>query len=539
MAYATSMNTLDNEPLESTMHDDKRRYETWYRNYRWDVPARYNVARDVCDKHDPQKLAMILTGEGIEDRLVYWQEIQALANRLANAIEAQGVKPGERVAVLMGAGVECAAAVLAILKLGAIGVPMAALWSDDSLAYRLSAAQVALLIVDETNADRALDGNHRTMRYDAAVITTFEDTFTTADTGPDDPALIYFTSGSTGNPKGVVAPHRGLIGHNEFEVCQDLREGERSYWMGDWAWGVYKVLGPWRYGAVNLVHASAKRYDPEGLLAALSRHRVTNVFLNPSGLRLMMKTVPDAGRRYPQAFRICCSANEPLGKAEAAWFREQFGIDVLENYGMTEAYPMIGNFDGLAIKPGSMGRPVPGWDVHLLDDALREVGVGEQGEICLRTRSNPQFPLGYWGRPEDTQAVFGGEWFHTNDLAVRDSDGFYWYVGRKDDVIKASGYRISPFEVEEACCQHSAVVAAGVIGVIDPERGSRVKAFIVLAEGIVPSVDVADSIRQFVREAHSQFGYPKLIEFVDELPSSQSGKVNRKALRERPAGKEY
>ncbi|SMG49592.1 acyl-CoA synthetase [Paraburkholderia susongensis] len=530
---------MEERAAGTAMSEDRLRYEHWYRGYRWDVPERYNVARDVCDKHSPERLAMILTGESIEDRFVHWGEIQMLANRFANSIAAQGVRPGDRVAVLMSASVEAAAAILGILKLGAIGVPMAALWSDESLVYRLGCAQVALLIVDDANAARPLEGMHRTLRYDAAHIASFDSVFETADTRADDPALIYFTSGSTGKPKGVVAPHRGLIGHNEFEVCQDLRDGERSYWMGDWAWGVYKVLGPWRYGAVNLVHMSAHRYDPEGLLAALSRHQVSNVFLNPSGLRLMMKTVPDAGTRYPQAFRICCSANEPLGRAEATWFREQFGIDVLENYGMTEAYPMVGNFHGLRIKPGSMGRPVPGWDVQLLDDAEHPVADGEQGEICLRTRSNPQFPLGYWNRPDDTQAVFGGEWFHTNDLAVRDADGFIWYDGRKDDVIKTSGYRISPFEVEEACCQHPAVAAAGVIGVSDPERGARVKAYIVLAEGFDASGAVAESIREFVRGAHSQFGYPRLIEFVDELPSSQSGKVNRKALRERARGAEF
>ncbi|MFM0515026.1 AMP-binding protein [Paraburkholderia sp. RL17-373-BIF-A] len=286
MFYAKQSNAKKNNDATS---DDRQRYETWYRNYRWHVPEHYNVARDVCDKHDPHKLAMILTGASLADRFVYWGEIQTLANRFANAIAAQGVRPGDRVAVLMSASVEAAAAIIGVLKLGAIGVPMATLWSDDSLTYRLSNAQVALLIVDDANATRALDGTHLTPRYEATAINAFASTFDTADTSPDDPALIYFTSGSTGKPKGVVAPHRGLIGHNEFEVCQDLREGERSYWMGDWAWGVYKVLGPWRYGAVNLVHVSSKRYDPDGLLAALSRHAVTNVFLNPSGLRLMMK----------------------------------------------------------------------------------------------------------------------------------------------------------------------------------------------------------------------------------------------------------
>ncbi|MEU6715829.1 acyl-CoA synthetase [Nonomuraea sp. NPDC046802] len=520
---------------------DLSRYQEMIRTHEWVVPERYNVAADVADKHPRDKLAMIWTDNSGADRRIFWGELQDLAAQFANRYAEMGVGEGDRVAILLPPRPESAAAIVAVLKLGAIGVPMALLWSDDSLRYRLSDAGVRLLVTDEKNAARGLSGHAESTFVVSGPesVSGCSTAFETADTGAADPALIYYTSGSTGNPKGVVSPHRGLIGHNEFGYCQDLRDGETSYWMGDWAWGVYKILGPWRYGAVNFVYATERRYDPEGLLAALSRHQVSNLFVNPTGLRLMMREVPDAGRRFPQAFRVCCSANEPLGEAESAWFTEQFGIPVLQNYGMTEAYPMAGNFLGVPAKPGSMGLPVPGWDVRVLDEHERELGPGEPGEICLRAGTNPQYPLGYWNRPEESARTFGGEWFHTGDAAYADADGYLFYLGRRDDLIKSSGYRISPAEVEEACVTHPAVLEAAVIGVPDPERGQRVKAFVIPEPGREAGAELAADIKEFVRANHSAFGYPKVIEFVDDLPRSQSGKVSRAPLRARRPGTEY
>lgn len=523
------------------------RYHALRDQHRWVVPQRYNVAADVCDKHNPATLAMIRIGEDGRERKIYWGELQSLANQFANYLCGLGVRRGDRVAVLLAPGLEAAAAVLGVLKIGAIGAPMARLWGNESIRYRLEDADAAALITDaETDVEAVCPPQTRlvlvgdstaegaaTTIGDMAALRRGPTTFETLDTHCDDPALIYYTSGSTGRPKGVVTAHRGIIGHNEFEYCQDLRPGELSYWMGDWGWGVYKVLGPWRLGAINLVHQSRKRYDPAGLLAALSKHQVSNIFLNPTGLRLMMREVPDAGERFPQHFRVCCSANEPLGAIEAQWFAEQFGIPVLENYGMTEAYPMVGNFPGVPTKTGSMGLPVPGWDVHILDDQLHEVPTGETGEICLRARTNPAYPLGYWGRPEASRETFGGDWFHTNDLAYRDGDGYFFYVGRKDEVIKASGYRISPYEVEEACQQHPAVEHAAVFGVPDPVRGQTVAGLIALADDYQASPEVARQIKTHVRDTHSTFAYPRQIEFVDALPESQSGKLNRTEARAR------
>lgn len=519
---------------------DLTSYHRLRETHRWSVPDEFNVAADVCDKHPADKLAMIWTDGERPDRHVMWGELQDLSARFASYYAARGVGRGDRVAVLLPTTPETAAAVLGALKLGAVAMPLSTLWSDDSLTYRITDAAAGLLVTDAKTAARGIgDAAPETLLLDedGLVAVRAHPGADTVRTSPDDPALLYYTSGSTGPPKGVLAPHRSLIGHNEFEYCQDLRDGELSYWMGDWAWGVYKILGPWRHGAVNVVLATA-RFDAELLLGVLSRLRVSNVFLNPTGLRLMRAAVPDAGSRYPQRFRVVCAANEPLGSAEAEWFEDQFGVPVLENYGMTEAYPMIGNLPGVPRKRDSMGLPVPGWDVAILDEYEEPVPPGTPGEICLRARSNPQYPLGYWRREEETTIDFGGDWFHTKDIAWADDDGYIFYVSRKDDVIKSAGYRISPFEVEEVCARHPAVREAGVVGVPDAERGQSVKAFIVLHAGHDPDAETADSIKRFAKREHSAFGYPKLIEFVDVLPRGPSGKLLRADLRSRSSDRQ-
>ena len=224
-------------------------------------------------------------------------------------------------------------------------------------------------------------------------------------------------------------------------------------------------------------------FDPHKQLAFLSRHQVTNVFTTPTAMRSMM-AIDDAGTRYPQSFRRVCSAGEPLNPEAIRWFREQYGVTVLDYYGLTESYPLVANYPFMEVREGSMGKPMPGWDVQILDEDEQPVAPGERGEICLRARSNPHYPLGYWRNDEAGEETFGGEWFHTKDAAVQDEDGYYWYVGRADDVIIAAGYRIGPFEVESACLEHPAVREAAAVASPDELRGNVVKAFIVLADGL-------------------------------------------------------
>ena len=306
--------------------------------------------------------------------------------------------------------------------------------------------------------------------------------------------------------------------------------------MGEWAWaaGIAPLLGPWRLGAVQVVLQRQGGFDPEQQLGFLSRHDVTNVFTTPTAMRSMM-SIDRAGERFPCDFRRVCSAGEPLNPEAIRWFREQYGITVLDYYGLTESYPLVANFPWQEVREGSMGLPMPGWDVRILDEDENEVPQGERGEICLRARSNPHYPLGYWRNEEAARETFGGEWFHTKDAATQDEDGYVWYAGRADDVIISAGYRIGPFEVESACIEHPAVREAAAVASPDERRGTVVKAFIVLAEGREPSDALAEEVKAFVRDRLSAYAYPRRIEFVDELPKTLTGKIRRIELREREA----
>ena len=264
--------------------------------------------------------------------------------------------------------------------------------------------------------------------------------------------------------------------------------------MGEWAWaaGICPLLGAWRLGAVQYVYARKGGFDPEVQLEALSRNKVSNVFTTPTAMRAMM-SIEDAGEKYPQVFRRVCSAGEALNPEAIRWFREQYGVTVLDYYGLSESYPLVGNFPFMEVREGSMGKPMPGWEVEILDPDENPVGPGERGEICMRARSNPHYPLRYWENPEATERDFEGEWFHTKDAAEMDEDGYFWFAGRADDVIISAGYRIGPFEVESACVEHPAVLEAAAVAAPDPTgvKGEIVKAFIVLNEGYEPSDELA------------------------------------------------
>jgi acetyl-CoA synthetase len=272
-------------------------------------------------------------------------------------------------------------------------------------------------------------------------------------------------------------------------------------------------------------------FDPHKQLDFLSRHEVTNVFATPTAIRSMM-SIADARASYPQRFRIVCSAGEPLNPEAIRWFREQYGVTVLDYYGLTESYPLCGNFPFMEVREGSMGRPMPGWEVAILDADEQRVVPEERGEICLRARTNPHYPLGYWRLPKESEEVFGGEWFHTKDAASMDEDGYVWYAGRADDVIISAGYRIGPFEVESACIEHPAVAEAAAVAAPDERRGSIVKAFIVLAAGHSPSPELAQEIQGFVRSRLSAYAYPREVAFIAELPKTLTGKIRRVQLRE-------
>jgi acetyl-CoA synthetase len=515
-------------------------YEQACAEHRWEVPERYNIAADVCDKHSREKLAMVWERHDGLRRDVSWGELQDLANQAAHVLRAKGVGKGDRVAVVLPPTPETAAVFLGTWKLGALLLSMSVLYGDDGIRHRLGDSKPRVLVTDKANVGRfdaslvdevlVLDGDpaHPGLLAGAPTDHVCEDTLA------DDPAQLYYTSGTTGMAKGIVHAHRYLLAHEEFVYCHDVGDGERFHGMGEWAWaaGIAPLLGPWRLGALQCVYQRAGGFDPNAQLDFLSRHEVSNVFTTPTAMRAMM-AIEDAGTRYPQKFRIVCSAGEPLNPEAIRWFREQYGLTVLDYYGLTESYPLCANFPFMDVREGSMGKPMPGWDVQILDEDEHPVAPGERGEICLRARSNPHYPLGYWQLPDASQETFGGDWFHSKDAATMDADGYVWYAGRADDVIIAAGYRIGPFEVESACLEHAAVREAAAVASPDKVKGNVVKAFIVLADGHEPSDGLATDIKAFVRDRLSAYAYPRKIEFVTDLPKTLTGKIRRIELRER------
>ena len=516
-------------------------YEQACSEHSWHVPERYNIAADVCDKHPRDKLAMIHEDFAGTVRRVTWGELQDDAARLANVLSAHGVVRGDRVAMLLPPTPETASAFFAVWKLGAILLSMSVLYGDEGIRHRVSDSQPKVVLTNAVNVGR-IDAalTEHVLVLDDELLGAGEPDFSTVETAADDPAQLYYSSGTTGLAKGILHAHRYLLAHEEFIYCHDLRDGEIFHGMGEWAWaaGICPLIGPWRLGAVQAVYQRDGGFDPHKQLDFLSRHEVTNVFGTPTAIRSMM-SISDASTRYPQKFRIVCSAGEPLNPEAIRWCREQYGITVLDYYGLTESYPLCANFPFMDVREGSMGKPMPGWDVAILDEDERPVAQGERGEICLRTRSNPHYPLGYWNRPqEDSDEVFGGDWFHTKDAARTDADGYYWYEGRADDVIISAGYRIGPFEVESACLEHPAVLEAAAVASPDERRGFVVKAFVILAAGYEPSDELAKEISTFVRDSHSAYAYPRKIEFVTDLPKTLTGKIRRIELRKRERGED-
>src|SRR5579872_3294168 len=389
-------------------------YEEACRTHRWVVPERYNIAADVCDRHPRERLAMIHEHFSGAVREVRWGELQDLSAQAAHVLAGLGVARGDRVAVVLPPAPETAAIFFATWKLGALLLSMSVLYGDEGIRHRLGDSEAKVLVTDAANAGRFRDADAQVLVLDERTFDGAPREHPTLDTAAKDPAQLYYTSGTTGLAKGIVHAHRYLLAHEEFDYCHDVQPGERFHGMGEWAWaaGICPLLGPWRWGSVQCVYQREGGFDPHRQLAFLSRQQVSNVFATPTAIRSMM-AIGDARTRYPQRFRCVCSAGEPLNPEAIRWFREQYGVTVLDFYGLTESYPLCANFPFMEVREGSMGRPMPGWEIAILDEHERPVAAGERGEICLRARSNPHYPLGYWRLDRESEEAFGGEWFHT------------------------------------------------------------------------------------------------------------------------------
>ena len=357
--------------------------------------------------------------------------------------------------------------------------------------------------------------------------------FAGIDTSADDPAIIIYTSGTTGNPKGALHAHRVLLGHlpNVEMVHEFFPKPDDVMWTpADWAWigGLFDALLPAWYHGVPVVGHRARKFEPQAAMQLMADHAVRNVFLPPTALKLMRQ----AEVKHPGVkLRSMLTGGESLGAELLGWVRATFGIDAHEVYGQTECNLVVGNNSKLfPIRPGSMGRPTPGFDVRIVDEQGAEKPIGERGIVGVR-QPNPCTMIEYWKNPEATAKKYAGEFLLTGDLGVQDSDGYFWYVSREDDVITTAGYRVGPSEIEHTLLKHPAVALSAVVGIPDPIRTESIKAWIVLRPGFAPSDALAREIQDFVKVQLAAHEYPRFVQFTDTLPMTATGKVLRRELR--------
>ena len=534
------------------------RYAELYASFRWDVPERYNMARACCGDWAGERHRFALYWEdesGAMAAYSFW-DIQQAANRLSNALAALGVKRGERVAIILPQRPETAIAYIAVFQMGAIALPLSHLFGPDALEYRLQHAEASIAIVepatianlwaikDRLSHLRHVIGvggaNETNLKRWEDLLGSASSRFTPVDTKADEPALIIYTSGTTGPPKGALKAHRVLLGNVPgFVHSHDFfpRPGDVFWSPADWAWtgGLMDALLPaWLFGIPILGYRG--RFDAEKAYYLIEKYGIRNSFLFPTALKLMMKAMPEPRRKYDLNLRSIMSAGESVGVTVFEWAKEHLGVTINEMFGQTEINYVVGNCQSAwPAKPGSIGRPYPGHRVAVLDDQGVEVKRGELGEIAVNRSFNgqpdPVFFLEYWKNEQATREKFIGDWGCTGDQAKMDDDGYLWYQGRSDDVIKSAGYRIGPAEIESCLVKHPAVLNAAVIGKPDATRGSIVKAFVVLQPGYSPGESLVGEIQTHVRGRLAPYEYPREIEFIDALPMTTTGKVQRKELR--------
>lgn len=528
-------------------------YDRIYEAFRWNIPARYNIATDVCDRHagDPAKVALIGEDEAGNALTITFREIQRRANKLANLLVSLGLTRGDRVLLLLGQNPWTAIGHVACWKAGLVSVPASTLFAADAISYRLNTAGIKVAITSvehfpilQKAASLApslahtflIDGVAEEARSLPRCLESARDTFTNVDTGADDPAFLNFTSGTTGNPKGALQAHRSMLGHLPgIELGYDsFPQPNDCMWSpADWAWlaGLMDVLMPAWFHGVPVLTFRAARFDPEQALTMMGRHRVRTALLTPTMLR-MMKQIPDPAGRYNVSLRAIISGGESVGKELHEWASGALKTPINEMFGQTECNLVLGSSERIMpVKPGSLGRAVPGHVAAIVDDDGQPLPAGTIGNLAFRS-PDPVMMLEYWHNADATRDKYANGWLITGDLAQCDADGYFWFHGRADDVITSAGYRIGPSEIEDTLARHPAVVMSAVIGVPDPVRTESIKAFVILKAGTPQTDELADDIRDFVRGHLARHEVPHSIAFVSELPMTTTGKILRRQLRD-------
>ena len=558
-------------------------YETVHRQFAWQVPDKFNMAEVCCGRwarspqHQHATAILAHQTEGKAPLAWTFAQLQAAANVLSQQLKTLGVKRGDRVAIVMPQRFETAVSYMAVLQMGAVAMPLSMLFGPDALAFRVEDSGAAVALCDEASAPVL-----QALKKECPALTNILEVpsalrmaqsrasakhdFKSVSTRADDPAILIYTSGTTGNPKGALIPHRALIGNLTGFVCSqnwfgfeptradfhgDLPTGSDAvFWSpADWAWtgGLMDALLPSLYFGRPIV-AYQGRFSPEIAFEILHAHGITHSFLFPTALKAMMKAQAHPRKHFKLKLKGLMSAGEAVGDAVFAYCRDELGVVVNEMFGQTEINYVVGNCQVFwPSKPGSMGRGYPGHQVAVIDDQGQICKPGEAGEVAVNRfdrhgHLDPVFFLGYWKNPMATQAKYTGNWCRTGDVAIQDEEGYLWYQGRTDDMFKAAGYRIGPGEIENCLVKHPAVVNAAVVPKPDADRGALVKAYVVLSPDYVAQKTSAPNVQKFektliedlqrhVRGLLAPYEYPKEIEFIDQLPMTTTGKVQRRFLR--------
>lgn len=553
-------------------------YAALHTGFRWQVDEFFNIAEACCGRwaRAEARTAIRIHKPGAKTVLHSYQELQKAADALSQVLAGLGVKRGDRVAIVMPQRLETAVAYMAVFQMGAVAMPLSMLFGPEALEYRLQDSDAVVAICDESSMAslKAIRGHCPALRtviaagtaqgqgdldYGSALAAQ-KGVFTAVKTKAEEGAILIYTSGTTGPPKGALLPHRALIGNLPGFVCShnwfgfDGKTNKKSdavFWSpADWAWtgGLMDALLPSLYFGRPIV-AFNGRFSPELAFSLMAAQGVTHTFLFPTALKAMMKAYPKPKQHFRMTLQAMMSAGEAVGDAVFAYCREQLGVTVNEMFGQTEMNYVVGNCSRLwPARPGSMGKAYPGHRVAVIDDEGNECAVGVPGDVSVNRYDvhgdpDPIFFLGYWKKEAATRNKFTGDWCRTGDLARRDADGYLWYEGRADDVFKAAGYRIGPGEIENCLVKHAAVANAAVVPKPDRERGAVVKAYVVIAPDQAAAraahpggaarfdEELTVKLQAHVKNLLAPYEYPKEIEFIDALPMTTTGKVQRRVLR--------
>ncbi|MGY8843779.1 MAG: AMP-binding protein [Gammaproteobacteria bacterium] len=528
-------------------------YEEIYANFKWDIPDQYNIADDVCDRwaDGSGRIALAYENEAKETSIYTFDDVKKYANQLANAFQSWGFSKGDRVTLLLAQNPECAIGHVACWKAGMVSGPCSVLFAGDAVAYRLNDCGAKAVITDLANFEKVNSLRSQCPKLEKIIIvdgdadgafnfwnsiSSESEVFENAKTAAEDIAWISYTSGTTGQPKGSVQPHRMMLGHMpSLEFIYDFfpQDADALWSPADWAWmaGLMDVLMPGWFHGCKVVATAMKGFDAEDAYRILAEHEVTLALLTPTMLKLM-RQVEDPLSRHTLKLRSVLSGGEAVGAGLLEWAQGELNLAINEGFGQTECNVILGNNGNVfPIKPGSLGKPTPGSVVKIIDDSGTEVPCGQEGHIACQ-RPHPVMLLEYLNKPEATKEKFIGDMLITGDVGHMDEDGYFWFHGRGDDVITSSGYRIGPSEIEDALLKHEAIQMAAAIGIPDPVRTEIIKVFLILKEGVQGTQTLQDELKEFVRSRLAKHEVPRIIEFVESLPMTTTGKIMRRELRE-------